>query len=132
MVANAEGRVNELRLTFTQCDTEHHAELSYGARQVDLHAVRECRSFRPLLFTSEKIGERHAALFILGSGCESDFATSVACALHVFGKESIVEEAGARPARLSVIDYPSPSVGLTGPYSASKSAKVPGSVPRRL
>ena len=39
---------------------------------------------------------------------------------------------GARPVRLSLICYPSPSVGLTGPYSASKSANVPGLVPRRL
>ena len=115
---------------FPFCKSEDEAERSPRRRNVDLDATRKTGSI-PRLFVAGK--ERVDGLALALQARASFFADPLRTArrlAQIRMPDQLVKGDGSKAA-LERHDYPSPSGGWTGPYSASNSARVAGSWPRR-
>src|SRR5215213_6420093 len=106
------------------------AEWSAWWRQVNLDATREARPVPSILIAGEKRVYGLSLALKPGAGFFPD-PPRAACGLAQILLPSEVVESNGREPPLEGQNYPSPSAGLTTPCTASNSASVAGSCPRR-
>lgn len=114
---------NSMRMTIPK--------FAVGEGKADLDAMQERRSVRPLLVAGAKFLQGDAACLEAVSGRERDLAARVSGSLKILGKGRVIDSAGARPARLSLIGYPSPSGAVPRHTRPRMPPRFPV-VPRRL
>lgn len=110
--------------------SEDEAERSTGRRKVDLDATGKTGSISRVLVAGEECVDGLALAFQARASLFADPLRTTRRSAQILMPGQLVEGDGSEAA-LERHDYPSPSGGLTAPYSASNSARVAGSWPRR-
>lgn len=130
-VPDAERQMVEVKPSvFPLRESEDEAEGSAGRRKVDLDAAGEAGSIPRLLVTGEERIDGLALAFQARTSFVADPLRTARRSAQIRMPSQLVKSDGSKTP-LERHDYPSPSGGCTAPYSASNSASVAGSWPKR-